>query len=79
LPPSQTTFVVAAGCSSATTGVIAVPDCFAFYRRWLCRHRGYFTAMAEYFMVDDRWLLLLLVGANYAADCDFVSVVSSIN
>jgi hypothetical protein len=79
LPPLRTTFIIAAGYSSATAGIVAVLDCFAFYRRWLCRRRGYFAAMAEYFMVDGRWLLLLLVGANYAADCDFVSIVSSIN
>jgi hypothetical protein len=35
LPPLRTTFIVAAGYSFAIAGIVAVPDCFALYRRWL--------------------------------------------
>jgi hypothetical protein len=35
LPPSRTNFVVATGYSSATAGIVAVPDCFTLYHCWL--------------------------------------------
>jgi hypothetical protein len=78
LPPSRTTFVVAAGYSSVTDGIVAIPDCITLYRRWLCNVAAYkFIVAGSYNFAADKFLFDSAMD-GYAAIADhFIAAPSS--